>query len=302
MYTIKQASNLSGVGIPLLRAWERRYGVVTPARTPAGYRLYDEAAIERLRAMRQLVVAGWSPREAAPQVLAASPDQLLELQRADRGAPGGEGRRGAETERLTSTIVRAAAAMKQDELESALDDAFAVQRFEAAVEEVVFPALTEIGSAWARGELDVAAEHAASAAVLRRLGSAFLAAGGRDDGPVVVIGLPPQAHHELAALAFATAARRAGVRVVYLGPDVPVESWLAAVRDTSARAVVVGAVMQRDADSTAAVFATLARDAPRILRLAGGRHADAVAGKGHVLLPERLSDAVARLREALEAA
>ncbi len=301
MYTIKQASLRSGVGIPLLRAWERRYGVVTPVRTPAGYRLYDDAAIERLRAMRQLVDAGWPPREAAPQVLAAPPDQLHEL---ERGAgPGREGpASAAEAERLGGAIVDAAARMAQDELEAALDAAFATQRFEAAMEGTVFPALAEIGSAWARGEVDVAAEHAASAAVLRRLGSAFLAAGAPDDGPLVVVGLPPQAHHELAALAFATAARRAGVRVVYLGPDVPVESWLAAVRDTSARAVVVGAVMQRDADSTAAVFATLARSAPRILRLAGGRHADAVTGNGHVLLPERLTDAVARLREALEAA
>ena len=42
MYTIKQAAARSGVPVPLLRAWERRYGVVSPSRTPSGYRLYDE--------------------------------------------------------------------------------------------------------------------------------------------------------------------------------------------------------------------------------------------------------------------
>src|SRR5680860_1633806 len=63
MYTIKEASLRTGVGIPLLRAWERRYGIVVPTRTDAGYRLYDEAAIGRLRAMRSLVLAGWSPRQ-----------------------------------------------------------------------------------------------------------------------------------------------------------------------------------------------------------------------------------------------
>jgi DNA-binding transcriptional MerR regulator/methylmalonyl-CoA mutase cobalamin-binding subunit len=300
VYTIKQASIRSGVGIPLLRAWERRYGVVAPVRTPAGYRLYDDVAIERLRAMRHLVAAGWSPREAAPQVLAAQPQQLRDLQRVP-DPDSGDGPRAAERGRLTAEIVRAAGGMRQDELEATLDATFAAQRFEAAMQGVVFPALAEIGSAWARGELDVAAEHAASAAVLRRLGSAFLAAGG-NDGPAVVVGLPPQAHHELAALAFATAARRAGISVVYLGPDVPVDSWLAAVRDTSARAVAVGAVMQRDADSAAAVFAALARTEPAILRLAGGRHADSIAGNGHVVLPEGLNEAVARLREALRAA
>ena len=40
------------------RAWERRYGVVEPARTASGYRLYDETAIERLRTMRRLMYPG----------------------------------------------------------------------------------------------------------------------------------------------------------------------------------------------------------------------------------------------------
>ena len=45
MYTIRQASIRSGVNVPLIRAWERRYGVVSPSRTAAGYRLYDDEAI-----------------------------------------------------------------------------------------------------------------------------------------------------------------------------------------------------------------------------------------------------------------
>src|SRR5215212_3263433 len=60
MYTIKEASARSGVPIPLLRAWERRYGVVRPARTAAAYRLYADEDIARLRAMRRLLDDGWS--------------------------------------------------------------------------------------------------------------------------------------------------------------------------------------------------------------------------------------------------
>jgi len=298
VYTIKQASIRSGVGIPLLRAWERRYGVVRPVRTPAGYRLYDEEAIERLRAMRRLVDAGWSPRDAAPQVLATEPQRLGELRQplaSGAAAPVPS----SEASRLTREIAEAAAAMDQERVEKLLDAAFAGARFESAVEEVIFPALTEVGNAWARGDLDVGAEHAASAAVLRRLGSAYLAAGANPEASTVVVGLPPQSQHELAALAFATAARRAGLGVVYLGPDVPVESWVAAVRDTSAVAAVLGAVMLRDGDAAAAVFAALERSAPHVLRVVGGRHADAVAGGAQLVLPDRLADAVTALREAL---
>ena len=55
MYTISEAAERAGVSVDLMRAWERRYGVVTPGRTAAGYRLYDVATINRIRAMRHLV-------------------------------------------------------------------------------------------------------------------------------------------------------------------------------------------------------------------------------------------------------
>lgn len=302
MYTIKQASARSGVGIPLLRAWERRYGVVNPARTPAGYRLYDELAIQRLTAMRRLVEAGWSPREAAPRVLAEGPDGLRDLlPPGSRSEPAGE-IRGVEAERLAAAILEAAKDMRQEQLEAALDAAFSSTRFEMAMEQVIFPALSAIGAAWAGGELDVGAEHAASAAILRRLGTAYQAAGSESVGTLVVVGLPPSSRHELAALAVATAARRAGLRVMYLGPDVPIASWLASVRDTGASAVAVGAVMPDDAEAVGAVFASLSEHEPKVLRTVGGRYADAVSGEGHLVLPPRLSDAVGALRHALSAA
>jgi MerR family transcriptional regulator, light-induced transcriptional regulator len=295
MYTIKQASIRSGVGIPLLRAWERRYGVVQPVRTPAGYRVYDDEAIERLRAMRRLVDAGWSPRDAAPRVMSSDAESLRRL---SGDAP--TGRRGsAASAELVSRIVDAAVRMDQPALESALDDTFSTSRFESATQAVLLPALREIGAAWERGELDVAAEHATSAAVLRRFGSAFQAAATGDSEPVVLVGLPAGSQHELAALAFATTARRSGLDVLYLGPDVPNQSWLTAIRETSAAAVVTGAVMERDAAVVGGLFAELAVAAPGTVRAVGGQHAAAVPGVGHLVLPAELGNAVELLRQAL---
>ena len=68
VYTVKHAAALTGIPADTLRMWERRYGVVAPIRTEGGYRLYDDAAIARLTAMRALVAAGWSARRAAEQV------------------------------------------------------------------------------------------------------------------------------------------------------------------------------------------------------------------------------------------
>jgi len=70
MYTVGRAAELTGIPRDTLRKWESRYGVVRPARSDGGYRLYDDAALRRLVAMRDLVDAGWAPRAAAAQVVA----------------------------------------------------------------------------------------------------------------------------------------------------------------------------------------------------------------------------------------
>ena len=300
MYTIKQASVRSGVTVPLLRAWERRYGVVTPQRTASGYRLYDDWAIERLRAMRVLVDGGWAPSQAADRVRDAGEEQLRALEeeiRTERGqASAGEALPGDG-----AALVAAAVSLDPDGMESALDEIFSTRRFEAAVEGVVLPAMAAIGAAWARGEVDVAGEHAASAVVHRRLAMAFEAAGTAAGAPRLLVGLPHGARHELAALAFAVAARRAGLDAVYLGADVPADSWARAAIETDARAVVMGAVMLHDADEASAAFADLERRRPAVLRAIGGRFATSVAG-ADLVLPDGLSAAVATVLAAVGAA
>src|SRR4051794_20126377 len=69
MYNIKQAAERAGVSVPVLRAWERRYGIVRPERSASGYRRFDDDSVARVRTMRGLVEAGWSPSEAAAAIL-----------------------------------------------------------------------------------------------------------------------------------------------------------------------------------------------------------------------------------------
>ena len=62
---------------------------------------------------------------------------------------------------------------------AALDEMFAQGSFESIVDDLLMPALVEIGQAWRDGRLDVAAEHTASAAVYRRLSALYEAAATR---------------------------------------------------------------------------------------------------------------------------
>jgi DNA-binding transcriptional MerR regulator/methylmalonyl-CoA mutase cobalamin-binding subunit len=269
MYTISQAADRAGVSVELLRAWERRYGIVAPRRTAAGYRLYDEAAIGRVRAMRGLVDEGWTPSAAAASLRDVPDADLpaIELVR-DESTPE------AEAGQLVERFVSAAAAMDSAALQSTLDEMGVRASFEPMTDRYLFPALRALGDAWQAGAVSVAAEHAASAAVARWMGAAYDAAGSsRSDARPVLVGLPPGARHELAALAFATAARRAGLTVHYLGADLPAGEWLRAARSTKAAVAVIGVPTRADAEAARSVARSLRRSVPGLAVVFGGNGA-----------------------------
>jgi methanogenic corrinoid protein MtbC1 len=291
MYTIKGAALRSGVAVSTIRAWERRYGVVEPARTDGGYRLYDEDSIARLRAMRALIEAGWSAAQAAQAVVAAPPPALETV-----AAP-----LAVSAAIDAGALVDAAGAYDLGAIERALDGMFSRGSFEAVIDDLVLPAVAALGAAWASGRIDVAAEHLASAAVSRRLAALFDLAGTPGAGPQVLVGLPPEGRHEIGAAAFAVALRRRGADVLYLGADVPVGSWVGAATESLAPAAVIGVVMPSDVGPAGDVAAALREARPGILVAVGGAASASVPDSaGVVVLPTRVTEAAAVLVERLD--
>jgi MerR family transcriptional regulator, light-induced transcriptional regulator len=301
MYTIKEAALRAGVSIPLLRAWERRYGIVHPVRTGSGYRLYDTAAIERVRAMRHLIDAGWSASQAARQIETGGIPVELVTTRVAADATGLAGASGLPD--LTIAFVEAAAALDERRLERLLDELFAgSSSFERIVDDRLMPALRALGEAWMNGTVSVGGEHAASHAVVRRLSAAFDAAGGAGRGRPILVGLPPGSRHEIGSLAFATSARRRGMSVVYLGADVPIDSWIEAAGTTRARALVIGIPTGSDRAAATEVARAAVQLGGALLVAIGGAGSTDVAVPNAVLrLPDGIGLAAERLDDALAA-
>lgn len=313
MYTIKEASSRTGVPIASLRAWERRYGVVRPHRTSSGYRLYDDQAVAALSAMRQLVEDGWSPATAAAAIVREGPESVLgratrAVSAGDSGASGPERRLAGERLRegelraasqptahpegpaLTEALLEAAAAVDGAAIESVLDRGFALGTFESVVDGWLMPTMRALGDAWAEGRVDVSGEHAASYAVMRRLGQSFAAASSLSDGPRILVGLPGGSHHELGALAFATAARRRALTVVYVGADLPLDSWQRAVRAFPTEVAVLGVPTPADRSTAEETARALHRTKPGMVVAVGGAHADDL-DVDVVRLPDSIAEA-----------
>lgn len=272
--TIKAAATQTGVPEATLRAWERRYAVVSPVRTPAGYRLYDEDTLRALREMHRLVEAGWAPSQAAAELLrrrAGRPGQ------APIAAPPGEV---GAPERWARELVAAARGMDAGVVNSLLDEAFGLASVEVVIARWLMPGLRELGEAWAAGEISIAGEHLVSHALLRRLSAAYEAAAASGVGVKVVVGLPASARHELGALAFAVLARRAGADVLYLGPDLLAREWVGAVTRHGAQAAVVVVPTTADAAAAREVVRAVRRSCPAVQVRVGGAGAAALRMAG----------------------
>jgi DNA-binding transcriptional MerR regulator/methylmalonyl-CoA mutase cobalamin-binding subunit len=299
MYNIKQAAARAGVTVPVLRAWERRYGIVSPERTASNYRRFDDAAIARVRTMRSLVDEGWSPSAAAAAIVAGEVP-VAASEPPDAGAARDERPDVAAPElvdELAAGFVAGARDLDAAALEVVLDDLFSRGSFERTADDLLFPALERLGDAWASGEVSVAGEHLASGAVQRRLALALEGAARTTRGrPRIVVGLPPGGRHELGALAFAVAARRAGLAVDYVGADLPVADWVTAAGATDA--AVIGVVTGRDRRAALEVARAILAARPNVIVAFGGEAAPQEPGV--IRLDGDLPAAVATLGEALE--
>ena len=265
MYTIRQAAALTGVSADTLRAGERRYGVPRTARSDGGYRLYDDHAVDQVRRMRTLVDGGQAAAQAAETVL---------------GSDAGEAA-WSPVEFVEAVI---AGPTSEEELSRRLLLALESGPLAHAADAWLMPMLRLVGEAWMAGRLTPAQEHVISAAVIRRLSIAYERLPGHPGVPPVLVGLPAGSRHEIGALTFALLLRQAGYATVYLGQDLPVESWTHAVASWRPAAVVL-AVLGSDHESATQTLRALTDAAPTLPVFVGGPFVGEAPGGAQVLPP-----------------
>ena len=267
---IGELSRRTGVSPELLRAWERRYGLFEPDRSPGRFRLYSDADIFRVEAMRQQIASGLSAAEASRQVLGPV---SRGAGRQDDGAPA--------LAEPVDELRTALEAFDDVAAHSAIDRLIASLSLEAFLRNVVLPLLREIGDRWERGELTVAQEHFASNLVRGRL-MALGRGWGRGTGRHALLAAPSGEQHDLGLVVLALLLRDRGWRVTFLGQDTPIET----IVDTSRRVapeVIVLAVL-RDPELEVALVRELSRRvrvvisgsgaAPKLAKTLGVEHFD----------------------------
>ncbi len=155
-FRIQAVAEATGLSTATLRAWERRYGIPSPARGDSGYRLYTQRDLEMVRRMVALGERGVAPSEAAHQVTAEFAAPTAPVQ-----APLGELPASAfdqSVRRLLSAIDSA----DLERLERCVQDALTLGPAWTVYRQVFEPTLIALGERWAAGTVSVGQEHATS--------------------------------------------------------------------------------------------------------------------------------------------
>jgi MerR family transcriptional regulator, light-induced transcriptional regulator len=227
----------TGVSEVTLRAWERRYGVLDPARSPGGQRLYSDADVARVLRMRSFIDRGLRAGQAARMALSGDGERAEQV--SDDAATG-----------FCAQILAAATRFDEPALHDVLDEALDRFSLLAVLERVMLPSLRTLGERWERGEIGIAVEHFASNAVRGRL-LAIAGNWGAGAGPLVIAACAPGEEHDLPLLILCLALREDGWRVRFLGARTPAEQLVDAVRVGAPRLVLVSAMTEEAARSFA---------------------------------------------------
>lgn len=278
-HPIRVVAERTGLSTDVLRAWEKRYGVVEPGRSDSGQRLYSDADVDRLLLLRRATDAG----RPIGRIAELTPAELRALVEEDEAARTRRERvLAAAVEPAAETFV-ATALERVRELDASGLDATLVQAAlhlgaQVFLEEVAAPLLRRIGEDWHRGALRTAHEHMATG-VVRRVLSWILWTSRNGTAGTVLMATPAGAVHEMGALLSAAAAAGEGWRVVYLGADLPAEDIARAARDAGADLVALSIVYPRGSHDLGAELRLLRRElAPSIGMVVGGAGTEAFAG------------------------
>ncbi len=257
-YPIRAVSQLTGIQIDTLRAWERRYGVVTPARDGHG-RMYTDADVERLRLLRGALERGHSIGRLARlgdvelRELSAGGDVSAKVLHTPAAGAGtlptidpsalDIALRTFDTVGLDQEISRLAGVLRPLEL----------------LQNALMPLLVRVGEDWHRGRASIAQEHLISASVRSILGS-FLRLYARPNPPArMLFATLSGDRHEIGTLGAAMLAACSGLGVAHLGSDMPARDIVQSASLADVRVVVLGVTPSPAGGAVARSLGTVVR-------------------------------------------
>jgi len=210
---IRTVSSLTGVNPVTLRAWERRYNLITPHRTPKGHRLYTRDNVEHIKQILELLDQGISISQVKPLLN----QSLAEITTAPVAKQGEVWRS------YQQTMLNAIEAFDEHVLDDAYNDALSLYPVDVLSQRLTAPVLRILGERWKDSNTGIAQEHFFSVYLRNKLAARIHYINQRATGPLLLLACLPGEFHEIGLLFFSLASTGFGYRVLLLGANTPLE-------------------------------------------------------------------------------
>jgi DNA-binding transcriptional MerR regulator len=268
LYNIGIVTRLTGISIPTLHAWERRYGYPKIDRSPGGHRLYSEKDIARLRWVKSQVDSGLSASRAIHAVRSLEeggqffpPVSSLSIDIPSRITPS----------QLQDALYEALVQHDTSTADRLMGEMLAFFTPEDLTINIIGPTLARIGEAWEMGKINVATEHLAANYLRHRLLMWMVTGPAPHSLKPVILACAPGEWHEGSLLIVGVLLRRRGWSVAYLGQNVPLQGLSDFIREISPSAILFVAMQAETAQNLVGWSALIKQVSGNPPILLGGR-------------------------------
>lgn len=248
-FSMKVVSKRTGLSDHVIRAWERRYGAITPSRDENNRRFYSESDIERLTMLKTATDAGFPIGQIANYTIEELNEVMdtlnvieLPVNSASDSKPQAKLTSVKDFEDYIQSFIAACEQLDSRKLESILVEAETELGINSFVENFIFPLLERIGELWRRGELRIANEHMSSHVIRTYLSGILGAQNSNPSAPSIVVSTPVDQWHDLGSLITAVIASTEGWDVHYLGASLPAEEIAGAAKYSGSSVVALSMI------------------------------------------------------------
>lgn len=241
-YPIKAVSNLTGLSLHVIRAWEKRYNVVVPERTETNRRLYSETDVEKLKLLSDATRQGYAIGSIASSTIENLKSIVAEHEfnnYAKDIIDHSTLTKDLEENIYLEKCFQALKNLNAHELERELYKALVHYPQFKFIDSIIAPLLEKIGDMWETGDIRILHEHISTAIIRKFLTGLIDNNTSTPNAPKILIATPKGQLHELGALIIGVLASSDGWNVIYIGSDLPGEEIAAAIERFNPKIVAV---------------------------------------------------------------
>lgn len=235
-FPIRVLSEKTGVAPTTLRAWERRYGLLKPQRTPKGHRLYNSNDVDAVNRIVNLLNENYTISKAINAIKLEEIQEKIETH-SDPEKPNTD-----HWDEFHKRFLTAIEQFDEYKLDNIYNEALSLYPIDLVSSQILRPLLTTLGLRWESRDAGIAEEHFFTSYLRNKVGARLHHIGGKNQGQRILLACMPGEFHELGSLLFGLSAMSRGYRILFLGADLPLDQIRQVVEKTEIDAVLLSAV------------------------------------------------------------